>query len=111
MTTAVQEDMFRENEMDRAREWRKKRPKAYQAFVELGLRAASLKRKFGWKGVAEKVRWDRTIENEDPRSEYKIPNTLITYIGRLIEQDHPHLAQFTTKGQAKWDPQNGKEDR
>jgi len=46
----------------------------------------------GWKAVAERVRDAPGVERVD--GEFKVNNNLVTYIGQILEERHPWIAEY-----------------
>lgn len=79
--------------------WMAEHPEAMRLFERLALVAAGRGRRFGMKALAERVRWEFSIERND--DEYKINNNHVAYVGRELVRRHPHLGkliEFRTAG-------------
>ena len=80
---------------DTAQRWMRENPEAMAIFERLAFAAADRGRKFGIKLLAERVRWEYTVElDQDPENTYKINNNYTAYIGRELIHRHPRLADF-----------------
>ena len=75
-----------------AHQWMAENPEAMAIFSRLALVAASTGNKFGMKLLAERVRWEFTIERRS--TTFRINNNYVAYIGRELIRLHPHLADF-----------------
>ena len=80
---------------DTAQRWMNENPQVMAIFERLAFAAADKGRKFGIKLLAERVRWEYTVEmTQDPEDTYKINNNYTAYIGRELIHRHPRLADF-----------------
>ena len=73
----------------RAAEWVAEHPQGFALFEQFALRAARQQRRFGWKAIAERVRWECRIEQSN--GEFKVNNSLVTAIGEIVAQRHPEI--------------------
>lgn len=90
-----------------ANKWMTENPDAMALFEKLALTAASTGRKFGMKLLAERVRWEFTIERKS--DSFKINNN-VAYIGRELIRRYPRLANFINLRQvADYLPLEGRE--
>ena len=90
-----------------AQQWMDENPEAVDLFERLALQAASTGRKFGMNLLAERVRWEFTIERKSDR--FKINNN-VAYIGRELIRRYPRLANFINLRQvADYLPLEGRE--
>jgi GNAT superfamily N-acetyltransferase len=83
----------------RAADWMRLNPEAVAEMERLALDAASRGRRFGWKLVAEVVRWNMRLDQG--AEGYGLNNVLVAYIGRALVARHPHLAEFVEMRRAK----------
>ena len=70
---------------ERAADWAAEHPIGFGLFETFALRAARQQRRFGWKQIAERVRWECVIEQD---GDWKVNNNLVTYIGELVAEKH-----------------------
>lgn len=74
------------------REWRRTDDgqKVFALFERFALELADTGRRFGFKAVGERVRWEvkTTWANSD---DYKVNNTFIALIAREVAQRHPRI--------------------
>jgi hypothetical protein len=78
---------------DKARDWMVRNPDAMALFEQLALKAGFRGRMFGFKAIAEVIRWEFFI-GHDEREDFKISNSHIAYIAREVIARHPWLEQF-----------------
>lgn len=75
----------------KARQWMAEHPEAMSLFEELALRASRFgQRKFGVKALAERVRWEFSIERG--QDEFKVNNNHVAHIARELIRRRPELA-------------------
>jgi hypothetical protein len=78
---------------DRAMKWVETHPQAMAVFERLALEAARTGFKFGVKALAERVRWQFRIDRLEG-DEYKVNNSYVSVVGRVLVARHPSLADF-----------------
>lgn len=81
--------------------WMAEHPDAMRLFERLALVAAGRGRRFGMKALAERVRWEFSIERGDEH--YKINNNHISFVARELIRLHPHLARLIETRKAQGD--------
>ena len=77
-----------------AHRWMDEHPETMALFEKLALQAAARGRKFGIALLTERVRWEYTVEMDQPSDTYKICNNHRAYIARELIKRHPHLGDF-----------------
>lgn len=75
-----------------AEAWMLANPDAMEVFERLALQAAKAKRMFGIGFLAERVRWEYTIERR--HTGFKINNNFRPYTARELIRRHPVLKDF-----------------
>ena len=83
--------LFDKSLEQQAAEWMDAHPHIMRRFQRLALDAASRGKKFGAKALAERVRWDSSIEGDE---RWKVPNNHVAYVARELIRRHPHLADY-----------------
>lgn len=86
---------------DEAKEkWIEDNPVAVKEFYKLALQVANTGRKFGFRLIAEQIRWHRYFAH-DPK-DYKWSDNVTPYIGRKFIEQYPQFRnQVIIKGQNK----------
>ncbi len=80
--------------------WLKDHPNAWETFKTYAYQVARTGRNFGFKAVAERVRWDSYF-SKDKRG-FKWSNSVTTYAGKRFLQQYPQFRnQVTIKGENK----------
>ena len=78
-------------------EWLNQNRLAWNTFKGYAYRVAVTGRKFGFKAVAERVRWDSYFSTSDDG--YKWSNSVTTYAGKKFIEQYPQFRnQVTFKG-------------
>lgn len=78
-------------------EWLAKNQNAYKAFQDFAYAVARTGRKFGFKAVAERVRWESYFRKHNG---YKWSNSVTTYAGKKFIQQYPQFSnQVSFKGE------------
>ncbi len=73
-----------------ADEWIEAHPDAFVLFCSLACSMANKCGRVGFKAVAERLRWEYTVERSD--GDFKINNNHVTYLGRRCIERFPHLS-------------------
>lgn len=87
-------------------EWLENNPTAWKAFKNYAFQVASTGRKFGFKAIAERVRWDSYFSKENEG--FKWSNSVTTHAGRkFIElypqfEDQVSFKEFKSYGNVRW---------
>ena len=77
--------------------WLKEHPKAWNAFKNYAFQVASTGRRFGFKAIAERVRWDAYFSKEGEG--FKWSNSVTTYAGIKFINQYPQFKdQVSFKG-------------
>lgn len=84
----------RDNLRLQADEWIKKHPEMYEGMKMICRMRVVKGEKFGFKAIAEQMRWGWLGRTNDDGDEYKIPNAIVTYIGRRLIQEMPGLEKY-----------------
>lgn len=88
---------------EKAEAWAKENPEVFKLFEKFALQAANRQRQFGMKALAEKVRWEAMMKWDKDEEGFRINNSHTAYIGRMLVEKHPHLAQFIEFRKAQGD--------
>lgn len=88
---------------EKAEAWAKENPKVFALFERFALQAARRQRQFGMKALAERVRWEVMAKWEKDEEGFRINNSHTAYLGRMLVQKHPHLAEFIEFRKAQGD--------
>jgi len=70
-------------------------------FERFALDAASIGQRFGFKGVAERVRWEIAVVRRS-REDYKVDNAFVSMIARDLVAKHPALAGLVELRRGRW---------
>ena len=78
----------------RYREWRDTKEGRYvfELFERFALEKLGLKRQFGFRSIAERVRWE--IATAWPIDVYKINNNYVPYIGRELVEKYSAMGEY-----------------
>jgi len=80
-------------------EWLKNNPLAWEEFKRLSYKVARTGKKFSFKAVVEKLRWESYFSYE---SKYKWSNSVTKYAGMKFLKEYPQFRnQVIIKGQNK----------
>lgn len=88
------------NLAERADQWIKDNPDGYLMFTRRALALAEKGKRIGMKALAEIVRSECPAKGDE---DFKLNNSYVTYIGRRLVLDNPHLAEFIETRTAKFD--------
>ncbi len=79
---------------DRAEKWVGDNPEVFALFEKFALQIAQRKRKFGMKLIAERVRYEVMMSWDKDSEGFKVNNSYVSHIARILAEKHPHLAEW-----------------
>ncbi len=78
-------------------QWLDENELAYNEFKRLAYKVARTGRRFGFKAVVEKLRWESYFSHD---SKYKWSNSVTTYAGKQFLKQYPQFRkQVTVRGE------------
>lgn len=78
---------------DRYRMWRATHEPVYNLFRRFALVLLQQRRRFGFRLIAERVRWEM-LTTQDPTVAYKVNDHYTPYIARDLIAEYPELGQW-----------------
>lgn len=78
---------------DDFRRFHAKNPHVYRLFVRFSLQATGRRPYFSARTVLHRIRWETTIETDDPKG-FKVANAWSAFYARMFERDHPDHQGF-----------------
>jgi hypothetical protein len=75
------------------RRFHAKNPHVYRLFVRFSLQATGRRPYFSARTVLHRIRWETTIETDDPKG-FKVANAWSAFYARMFERDLPEHKGF-----------------
>lgn len=77
-----------------AHRWMREHPVATDLLRRFAAQLAAARRKFGFRLLAERVRWEYAVDSKLQGDEFKLNDHHTPYIARALARENPAIAEF-----------------